>query len=339
MSSRLRTSTAAFRGIRGKLGASLAACAFFAATSLAARARPRSAAAAAPVVVTTAVTPVAGPSLLEREGLLFGESSFGRRGGPPASGISSRRVSLPHLPGPGFILTGADLYRLNCASCHGASGAGTPPEINSVIGPTQATSSAFLQTQMRARGISLDSATARQLAAQSEKAFRGRLEKGGERMPPFRHLQGPEVDSVLAYLQGLGGVPDVREVRVVESVFRVGEHLVKGTCHTCHSATGPGPLELKARSDDAYRRDRPSLEGTAHELTVDQFVAKVHDGTDSGFTGGRGTMPIFYYLTRDEIEAAFLYLLAYPPVEAPLPPPADSHGSVSAPRGGAPSSR
>jgi hypothetical protein len=33
--------------------------------------------------------------------------------------------------------SGADLYRLNCQSCHGAEGTGSPPEIKSVLGLVQ----------------------------------------------------------------------------------------------------------------------------------------------------------------------------------------------------------
>ena len=252
----------AFRRTRRRIVACLATTALFAPAGLAVRTRPRSAARDVPVVVTAAVTPVVGQSWLDTKGLNFNDSSFGRRGrtGPesPAGGVASSLVSIPQIPGPGFIRTGADLYRVSCASCHGASGTGSPPEINSLIGPIQSTSPAFLQKQMRARGFPLDLATARQLGAQAEKAVRDRFEKGGERMPPFHHLFGHEVDSVLAYLQGLGGVPDVRDVRVVESVFRVGEQVVKSNCHTCHSATGQGPLELRALPGAANRRDPTS---------------------------------------------------------------------------------
>lgn len=269
------------------------------------------------IVVEAEARPVGGKSWLDLKGLYFNESSLGRMGRSGDSSLalpaSHEGFGAPDPPGPSLMLTGADLFRLNCASCHGESGAGSPPEIRSVIGPVQATSPEWVRQKMRSRGISIDPAMARDLASQSERAFRDRLRNGGERMPSFPHLQPPEVDALLAFIRGLGGVPGVQQMAVVESVFRVGEHVVKGTCHTCHAATGPGPRAVAAMSNAVLRDVRPSLAGMVLELSYGRFAGKVHDGTDPAFPEERGTMPVFDYLTAEEIRSAFLYLLAYPP--------------------------
>lgn len=61
-------------------------------------------------------------------------------------------------------------------------------------------------------------------------------------MPAFNHMRGDEVEALLAYLDQLADVPGGNHVArlVTESAARVGEHMVKGTCHICHDATGPG---------------------------------------------------------------------------------------------------
>ena len=61
-------------------------------------------------------------------------------------------------------------------------------------------------------------------------------------MPPFRHLAPEEVAALRAYLEELAGVPGAqrKQIWLSEPAGRVGEHLVKGTCHICHEASGPG---------------------------------------------------------------------------------------------------
>jgi len=286
----------------------------------------------AATVVTANPLPVAGKSWLDVQGLYFSQSSLGRMGRSgdplPRPSESQETFAVPDPPGPNLMLTGADLYRLNCISCHAASGTGSPPEIRSVVGPVQATSPEFLRQRMRSRGASIEPGMARELAAQSEKAFRDRLRNGGERMPSFSHLQAPEVDALLAYLQELAGVPRVHQKAVVESVFRVGEHIVKGTCHTCHPATGPGPRAVAANPEADHRDLRPSLAGIVQERTLDQFAGKVRDGVDPDVPGQRGRMPMFNYLAPEEIKAAYLYLLAYPPASDTLKEPGSKASSA-----------
>jgi mono/diheme cytochrome c family protein len=71
-----------------------------------------------------------------------------------------------------FVLTGTDLYRLNCQSCHGPEGKGAPPDVSSVIPPVQGTSSVFIKKRMEARGTPIDDEFAGQLSAQAEAALR-----------------------------------------------------------------------------------------------------------------------------------------------------------------------
>ena len=88
------------------------------------------------------VTPVAGPSWLNRLGLTYRESTLGRGGatygppptaptyGPPITPRPSPPSAAPLVLGKPVVLSGADLYRLNCQACHRAEGTGAPPEIN-----------------------------------------------------------------------------------------------------------------------------------------------------------------------------------------------------------------
>ncbi len=272
-----------------------------------------------PRVISFKVTPVAGSSWLDHLQISFDRTSMGRMGENTPPGTVRYEPKWNQLAGSEdlnerFVLSGSDLYRLDCESCHQPDGRGSPPEIHSLIEPVQATSAAFMEQRMKAMGRPITSAMARDMAAAGEAAIRTRLLKGGEKMPPFDHLQGAEVDALLAFLRELAGVPgaESQQIRIAEPYTRVGEHLVKGTCHICHAATGPGinPQAL-------LRNVLPSLASFPREKTIFFVMQKARQGAPVAVgplgqvSGGR--MPVFSYLTDDEVAAAYLYLIIYPP--------------------------
>ncbi len=284
------------------------------------------------------VTAVQGPSWLKHLGLTIPQTRFGQMGGtapapstgrtePEPGGAPSsqslggairrfmmgiRQGKAADLEEQSFVLSGADLYRLNCRSCHGPDGQGAPPEINSLIGPVQATSAALLMERMKKRGSPIDKSMAEQLAAPSEADLRERLRKGGKKMPSFEHLRGDEVEALLGYLETLAGLPPTERSRMLvpQSVARVGEHVVKGTCHICHDATGPGGGHMAMTSGII-----PSLESFPRQQSVDSVIRQVQYGSSGGMMPMMGgpQMPAFPYLTKEEVAAAYFYLAHYPP--------------------------
>jgi hypothetical protein len=90
------------------------------------------------------VTPVRGESWLEHIHRSFDDTSMGKASGvygpeaamPGESLLQNPTLTLSYkFTGQSTTLYGSDLYRLKCQACHGASGAGAPPEINSVLDP------------------------------------------------------------------------------------------------------------------------------------------------------------------------------------------------------------
>ncbi|MFQ6673766.1 MAG: c-type cytochrome [Fidelibacterota bacterium] len=274
------------------------------------------------------VTPVTGSNWIRQIGLRNpGRSAMGKRGGKgpsPAPKKRERRIihrifslyrtnrlTVPELMNETFTLTGADLYRLNCQTCHGPDGKGAPPEIKSLLDPVRGASPGLIQRRMKNRGRSIDEQFARELAASADSTLRRRLGEGGEKMPPFGHLRGDEVDALLEYLKMLAEVPvsERQEMSVEQSVARVGEHVVKGTCHICHDAVGPGGGHMAM-----MRGIIPSLASFPRELSVQQVIRQVRAGSSGmmRMMGGE-MMPSLPYLTEEEIAASYLYLVAYPP--------------------------
>lgn len=260
------------------------------------------------------VTPVNGPSWLKHLNLLFEQTAMGRAGqlGPVPVVPVVPKTSDREVLSRGFFLTGADLYRLNCQSCHRSSGTGVAPEILTLIDPVRATSPTWTENLMAKRGITMDPAILRQMASQAESSLRQRINDGGEKMPAFvDHLQEKDVDALVTYLDVLAGNPaGAKQIAVRKSMVGVGEQLVKGTCLICHDATGQ-PIDARAMTRGVI----PSLDSFVQQRTLQEVIRKVREGaaSDPERASGRGRMPVFSYLSEQEVTAAYVYLLLYPP--------------------------
>ena len=267
-----------------------------------------------------AITAVEGESWIRHLNRPFAETSMGKTWdlGPAPTGPGEEAAPWQLKLSPGYAtqvhtLRGSDLYRLNCRGCHGEFGQGAPPEINSVTGPVQATSVAATMERMKKSGREMNRSDVNAMAKESKIILLQRLHIGGQHMPPPT-LSEAEIRSLVAYLEQLSGVPgaEKNQIAVKESPYRVGEHIVKSTCHVCHSATGPNP-DPQEIMDGAI----PPLSALTTRLGLPDFVRKVTSGEPiimgTPATPYRGRMPVFLYLTEDEVADAYMYLALYPP--------------------------
>jgi mono/diheme cytochrome c family protein len=263
------------------------------------------------------VTPVAGPSWLNHLGLTYRDSSLGRGGaryGPPPTQQPSQPSAAPLPVGRPVVLSGADLYRLNCQSCHGVEGTGTLPEIKSVLGLVQGSSLELVRRHVQQKGTAVSRSAAKEQAARAKTDLVRRIQKGGERMPALGHLQEADINVLYAYLTQLAGSPDaLPQLRRTTSWARLGEHVVKGTCHICHDAVGPRPSGKALLVQGTI----PPFTTMLEDKPVAAFVTKVRSGAPV-MTGDpvfhyRGRMPVFSYLQDVEVAAAYLFLVDYPP--------------------------
>jgi mono/diheme cytochrome c family protein len=269
------------------------------------------------------VTAVKGESWISHLHKRFSDTSMGKtwHSGPvaPMPGEKStggeQRLSLGFAART-MTFRGSDVYRLNCRGCHAESGHGAPPEINSVIDPVRATSVEVIMARMKKVGMNMSRANATLLAKQSNTALLDRFHKGGQDMPPFPQLSETEIRSLLAYLKQLAGIPGAEreQIAITQSPSRVGEQIVKSTCHICHSAVGPNP-----NPQQILEGAIPPLSTLTTRTTMPDFVRKVTAGNPISMGAApmpfRGRMPVFDYLTEDEVANAYLYLTLYPPQE------------------------
>ena len=250
------------------------------------------------------VTPVAGPGWLTRLGVTLSQTSLGRgsgRYGPP----ERTAAPAPSLGVPAdAALTGANLYRLNCQACHGLEGRGAPPEIKSAVDPVRGVPLEVLRAQLKAQHQPPGEAEARARPEHIRAAILTRVHNGGQRMPSREHLSDGELDLLFAYLGVLAGSTKAGPAgRETVNWARVGQHVVKGTCHICHDAVGPRPS-----AEEMGKGKIPSLQSLLSSKAVAEFVTKARSGAPADLTGlgmmHRGRMPVFYYLRDEEIAAA-----------------------------------
>lgn len=269
------------------------------------------------------VTAVRGESWISHLHKKFSDTSMGKtyHSGPAAPMPGEKPAGGPERLSPDFAARtmayhGSDVYRLNCRGCHEASGHGMPPEINSVIDPVRATSVKVIMERMKKAGMNMSRANAALLAKQSNTALLDRFHKGGTDMPPFPQLREPEIRALIAYLRQLAGVPgaEKEQVAINESTAHVGEQIVKSTCHICHNAVGPNPSPQQILEGAI-----PPLSTLTTRTSLPDFVRKVTAGSPISMGVSpmpfRGRMPVFDYLSEDEVANAYLYLTLYPPQE------------------------
>jgi mono/diheme cytochrome c family protein len=261
------------------------------------------------------VTAVSGASWLNHLGIKYRDTSMGRGSGKYQPKVDDTRSEARTLPSmhDAVSLTGADIFRLNCQACHGATGTGAPPEIRSVIPAVQGTSLELMRKQLRLPGQAHDEATLRKETTARRADLSRRIHEGGERMPPLAHLSDTDIDLLYGYLTELAGASSApAKGKISVTPLRLGEQLVKGTCHICHDATGPRPSR-HALMEGAI----PPLTTILADQPVVDFMKKVRSGAPVVMGDlplhYRGRMPVFDYLRDEEVAAAYLFLTAYPP--------------------------
>jgi hypothetical protein len=132
-------------------------------------------------------------------------------------------------------------------------------------------------------------------------------------MPPLAHLQEADIDVLYAYLTELAHAQKpAQQSERTASWARLGEHVVKGTCHICHDAVGPRPT-----SEAMLQGAIPSFAVLVADNPQVTFISKARSGAP--LIGGRpsfhyrGRMPVFFYLQDAELAAAYDFLVKYPP--------------------------
>lgn len=139
------------------------------------------------------------------------------------------------------ILTGRDIYRVNCASCHGVDRSGIPPHNPSLVDIKEKLSKNEIQEL---------------------------IDDGNDRMPSFPHLTQEEKHAVIAYL-----LFDETSQPVRISSMELGERIFKSNCASCHRATTNDP-----KPPDVWMMEPAPLAGVTKRFKKDEFFRILRTG-------------------------------------------------------------
>lgn len=139
-----------------------------------------------------------------------------------------------------MTLTGKDIYRLNCASCHGTDRSGYANIYPSLLN---------IQERL------------------SEKAVLEQINHGKGLMPAFSHLTSEEKEALIAFLF------EEKEDTVKSSIENLGERIFRSNCASCHRATVNDPKPPNVRM-----MEPAPLAGATKRFSKEEFFSILETG-------------------------------------------------------------
>ena len=214
-----------------------------------------------------------GPGADESDATSFGQGASPDLKHPATKNTHGSPSSSSHSRTKHAVVTGKDVYRLNCQGCHGPNGAGS----QHMPGLTK---------------------FAKDLAAgKGEKGLRQRLSEGGQRMPAFPNFTDAEVAALLDYLRELGGGTATSTTKVgALSGAALGERIHQSNCASCHEPSRAANFGMMCQP--------ASLAGLDERFSKQQVMSLLKVGV--------GPMPAFPHLTAQELDALWGYLSGLP---------------------------
>jgi mono/diheme cytochrome c family protein len=167
------------------------------------------------------------------------------------------------------VITGQELFRENCAGCHGINRAGMPPKFPSLVHVKDSMTKEHVYNQIM---------------------------NGQVLMHGFEYLPPNEINAIIAYLFN---EPDQPTTIKSTSLAELGKNLVMSNCLSCHHLTvnDSVPASAKKLCPLMY----PSaLVGEARKLSKEQFYLVLKTGPCY--------MPSFDFLNAKDKEAIWTYL-------------------------------
>lgn len=168
------------------------------------------------------------------------------------------------------VITGQELFRLNCAGCHGADLKGNPPTYPSLLNVKDKLTKEEIQTQIK---------------------------NGKGSMPPMAHLSGKEINTIIGFLYN---EEEERVIMTYLTPVKQGEMLFKSNCASCHRATTNDSKPQNANTKMCSMMEPAVLAGITNRFTKEEFFNILETGICY--------MPSFAHFNEEEKEALYTFL-------------------------------
>lgn len=178
-------------------------------------------------------------------------------------------------------LSGAEIYRRDCAWCHASDGGGTPrgPDLDGELDGAAYTHFMLSTGRMP-------------IATPGEET---------DRAP--RAYDDEEIAALVEHVVSFGGSgPAIPDVDPEAGDVAVGQSLYAENCAACHSTTGVGGALTSGETAPSV------MDATPVQIAEAMLVGPGCPNDDPDCGPGDGTMPIFDDLTDEEVEAIVAYI-------------------------------
>ena len=127
-------------------------------------------------------------------------------------------------------------------------------------------------------------------------------------MPSFAHLSNDEINVLRPYLDQLAGIrgAERQQRQIAAQPVRVGELIVKGTCHICHDATSNSARRPR-RSMASSHRSPPSVNSRRKRRSPRSSARGLVPLHAGGQPARQGRMPVLGYLSNADIASVYAY--------------------------------
>jgi mono/diheme cytochrome c family protein len=188
-----------------------------------------------------------------------------------AFNLIEKDISYSEEPGEvDSVMTGKDLFRLNCAGCHGENLEGNLPTFPALVG---------VETRK----------TRDQVEQQ--------IKNGNGMMPAMSHLSSNEINAIVGYLF------NDEEIEVLVSDFspeKQGQMLFNSNCAGCHRLTSNDPVPKNANTQMCSMMEPANLAGATSRFSKKEFLNILNMGPCY--------MPSFSAMKIDEKDALYAFL-------------------------------
>ncbi len=231
---------------------------------------------------------------------------------PTESAVSAPATGAAEIPVTSAELTGASLFRLSCAACHGQDRTGSTFEVDG-----QTIKVPGLNWNRLSKSFAVDPARGSVPEQLALAIIKGQDAAGGElnaMMPRWSSLSPAQVDSLIQYIQTVDIAAAAEASLEPAAANLMGEQLYRTSCAACHGENAVG----KTFNKDGNTITTPPLHWRGLSVTFsrdpgrgsvpEQLALAITRGQDEQGKDLNSMMPRWSFLSQAQVDSLIQYL-------------------------------